>query len=235
MAHSWNRIDPNLTPSNIKNGVSIFGVDGTLSAWNGSDFWWSADEIHTTKTRHFRLADDFTNSSRVTWCFEDTNYIYFCWLIQSVDFSPLSCVGYYSVTRLDKVTLHKDVYETSFWWGNDWLTIIGFNSTDIVFCSTDLFRWNSFNTNTLTFAWMWVAPWLLQSVEQPANGYGTFTQLTTIFWWILHFTTERPPVTNVTGWNVLFGGDTYSCRSIVTRLDWSNTNSFTSRFAIVKS
>lgn len=32
MAHSWNRIDPNLIPSNIKDGISIFGVDGNF-AW----------------------------------------------------------------------------------------------------------------------------------------------------------------------------------------------------------
>lgn len=35
MAHSWNRIDPNLIPSNIKDGVSIFGVGGNF-AWDNT-------------------------------------------------------------------------------------------------------------------------------------------------------------------------------------------------------
>ncbi len=37
MPYSWNRIDPDLIPSNIKNGVDIFGVVGNFAgSWGGS-------------------------------------------------------------------------------------------------------------------------------------------------------------------------------------------------------
>jgi hypothetical protein len=43
--YSWNKIDPNLTPTNIKDTVSIFGVTGTFTGWGGmiidSNIWYS--------------------------------------------------------------------------------------------------------------------------------------------------------------------------------------------------
>lgn len=142
MVHSWNRIDSDLIPSNIKSWVSIFWVVGDLEDIIG---WWNW--FTSSDANDFVNWDDFmiTNNQNDNWftqaTIQDSNAIYFCWVVHYTNSSASSAIA--TITKFDKttqtITRNSLLYHTN-WWGTaiGEPRLIGSDWTNIYFYRNDL-------------------------------------------------------------------------------------------------
>ncbi len=119
--NSWNPIDPNLTPANIKNWIDIFGVTWTLTEWlpqiNGVTAWYQITR------REFYTWNNANQERWQSWMLETPTHAYqiFFWRCDgSNDYTRMYMM------RLDKSTLALSYYQqnincTSSGWSPFWV------------------------------------------------------------------------------------------------------------------
>lgn len=177
-----NKIDANLIPGNIKNGVSVFWVSGTFTG-STSLPWWPADVFSLlgtywidNSTVWFKQTSIATNTW--VWIYEAASYIYVVFgFIFWVNFESITDTNYYKVyiQKIDKSDLSVTSFVSNTWYyvvkdsssmsitQSAWIIYIAGNSWSYVTfdTSTDTFAWFSWTNNAYitTIWWTATSPW----------------------------------------------------------------------------
>lgn len=153
--NSWNIIDPDLIPNNIKLWVDIFGVLWTLSSiapvWFGGNFvWW-----HTFTKPIWAAPSDVWTAVYVYW----GNIYFFYYMFTSWASGCCTTVYKYDWATLTKILTNQDLAQSGLWgilygtdiWSND--QYVWFNLWAGTYRRVDL------STDTSSLAWVfWTTP-----------------------------------------------------------------------------
>jgi hypothetical protein len=178
----WNKIDANLTPSNIKKDVTIFGVTWWLEQWAVSISWWQIAWFRLDREAWFSSGDYWNDSKDyLIWQYDNWTHMYYMLRLvknYSDDYSRFYVIKVNKLTKISTIYVGSLASYTSWWSPISWnVWPSGRTVAGIFQFSTDWWYTNSkfeFDTSTDTF-------WASSSWQHsPTNNFDPISY--TNFW-----------------------------------------------------
>ena len=120
-----------LSASNIRNGVTIFGIRGTFVGWVDSEYWYTRNQSHSEawlgvdlSRQLYNYKPDATVLSQIKQYFTTLNVSCTVWARGDVVYDTTSircsCTVYYGSGRYDSTIIAKAIANENYW--TDWDT-----------------------------------------------------------------------------------------------------------------